>query len=143
MVVIPEQMKAEFLECAHDKGGHQGLEKTSDKLKMIAYWVGMQLAVTEYVNSCDRCQKAKLPLPTRAPLLNTPLVRSLEMLQVDVLEVPISSEGNSYLLVIEDSFSKWLEAYPMNYSITKSPQMNSRPHRVRKPPKYLKDYVHD
>ena len=112
-MVIPEQMKAEFLERAHDKGGHQGVEKTLDRLKMIAYWVGMQLAVTEYVNSCDRCQKAKLPLPTRAPLLNTPLGRPLQMLQVDVLEVPISSEGNRYLLVIEDSFSKWLEAYPM------------------------------
>ena len=69
---------------------------------MIAYWVGMQLAVTEYVNSCDRCQKAKLPLTTRAPLLNTPLGRPLQMLQVDVLEVPISSVGNRYLLVIED-----------------------------------------
>ena len=29
------------------------------------------------------------------------------------IEVPINSEGNRYLLVIEDSFSKWLEAYPM------------------------------
>ena len=112
-MVIPEQMKAEFLERAHDKGGHQGVEKTLDRLKMIAYWVGMQLAVTEYVNSCDRCQKAKLPLPTRAPLLNTPLGRPLQMLQVDVLEVPISSQGNRYLLVIEDSFSNWLEAYPI------------------------------
>ena len=85
-MVIPEQMKAEFLERAHDKGGNQGVEKIEND----SYWVGMQLAVTEYVNSCDRCQKAKLPLPTRAPLLNTPLGRTLQMLQVDVLEVPIS-----------------------------------------------------
>ena len=102
VVIIPEEMKAQFLERAHDKGGHQGVERTLDRLKMIAYWVGMQLSVTEYVNSCNRCHKAKLPLPTRAPLLNTPIGRPLQMLQVDVLEVPISSEGNRYLLVLED-----------------------------------------
>ena len=45
VVIIHEEMKAEFLERAHDKGGHQGVEKTLDRLKMIAYWVGMQLSV--------------------------------------------------------------------------------------------------
>ena len=84
VVVIPEKMKAEFLEPAHDNGGHQGVEMTLDRLKMIAYWVGMQLAVTEYVNSCDGYQEEKLPLTTRAALLNTPLGRLLQMLQVDV-----------------------------------------------------------
>ena len=66
----------------------------------------MAASVSKYVVSCDTCQKAKLPLPTRSPMLNTPLGRPLQMLQIDVLEVPRSSEGNRYLLVIEDSFSK-------------------------------------
>ena len=35
------------------------------------------------------------------------------MLAVDVLEVPMSSHGNRYLLVLQDYFTKWAEAIPM------------------------------
>ena len=79
----------------------------------MAYWVGMSTTVNEYVHSCDKCQKVKSSLPTQAPLLNTPCGRPLQMMQVDVLEILLSIEGNRYLLVVEDTFSKWLEAYPI------------------------------
>ena len=113
VIIVPDTMKEEFLEQAHDEAGHQGVERTLDRLKRMAYWVGMTTTVNEYVNSCDKCQKVKLSLPTQAPLLNTPCGRPLQMMQVDVLEVPLSLDGNKYLLVVEDTFSKWLEAYPM------------------------------
>ena len=32
---------------------------------------------------------------------------------MDVLEVPISTHGNRYLLVMQDYFTKWAEAFPM------------------------------
>jgi len=35
------------------------------------------------------------------------------MIAVDVLEVPISYQNNCYLLVIQDYFTKWVEAIPM------------------------------
>ena len=35
------------------------------------------------------------------------------MLAVDVLEVPMSGQGNRYLLVLQDYFTKWAEAIPM------------------------------
>ena len=57
--------------------------------------------------------KAKLPLPVKAPLVHAPIGRTLQLLQVDVLEVPMSFKGNRYILVVEDSFAKWLECYPM------------------------------
>ena len=70
--------------------------------------------VNDYVMSCETCQKAKLPLPVKAPLINTPIGRTMQLLQVDVLEVSMSLNGKCYLLVIEDSFTKWLECYPMS-----------------------------
>ena len=35
------------------------------------------------------------------------------MIAVDVLEVPISFNGNRYLLVVQDYFTKWADAFPM------------------------------
>ena len=35
------------------------------------------------------------------------------MLVVDVLEVPLSTNGNRYLLVVQDYFTKWAEAFPI------------------------------
>ena len=113
VTVIPDTMKMEILSQVHDEAGHQGMERTLSRLKLVGYWVNMASDVVNYVASCEVCQRAKLPLPTRAPLQNTPMGRTMQMFQVDVLEVPISSKGNRYLLVAEDAFSKWIECFPM------------------------------
>ena len=112
VTVIPDTMKREILSQVHDEAGHQGMERTLSRLKLVGYWVNMASDVVNYVASCEVCQKAKLPLPTRAPLQYTPIGRTMQLFQVDVLEVPLSSKGNRYL-VAEDAFSKWIECFPM------------------------------
>ena len=87
------------------------MDRTLDRLKSVGFWVEMNSDVESYVASCEVCQKAKILC--KAPLINTPASRVLQLLQVDVLEVPISVEGNRYLLVVEDAFSKWVECHPM------------------------------
>ena len=39
--------------------------------------------------------------------------KSWEMMAADVLKVPISSNNNRYLLVVQDYFIKWVEVVPM------------------------------
>ena len=102
-------MKKDMLIQAHEKGGHQGVDRTLNIIKLRGYWVGMNRDVELHVSYCEVCHKAKLPLPTKAPLVNTPVGRTMQLLQVDVLEVPISIKRNRYLLVVEDAFSKWIE----------------------------------
>lgn len=46
-------------------------------------------------------------------MINVPVGNPWEMVAVDVLEVPMTARGNRYLLVIQDYFTKWLEAIPM------------------------------
>ena len=62
---------------------------------------------------CTVCQQAKLPTPAKAPLMSLPVGSPWEMLAVDVLEVPVSTNGNRYLLVVQDYFTKWADAFPM------------------------------
>ena len=69
--------------------------------------------VYSHCTNCMVCQKAKPPLPPRAPLVNTPIGKPWQMLAIDILEVPVSSKNNRYLLVIMDYFTKWVEAVPL------------------------------
>ena len=69
--------------------------------------------VASYCLKCSKCQAAKLPLPTRAPLETVPIGRPWQMVAVDILEVPISYHRNRYLLVIQDYFTKWADAIPL------------------------------
>ena len=47
-----------------------------------------------------------------------------QMVAMDVLEVPVSSKGNHYLLVVQDYFTKWANPIPLRNqtaeTITKS-----------------------
>ena len=113
VIIAPKVMHRDLLYQAHDDAGHQGIERTLSHLKDLAYWVNMSSDVNGYVRSCVTCQKAKLSVPTKAPLINAPIGHTMQLLQVDDLEVPVSSKGNRYLLVVEDAFTKWLECYPM------------------------------
>ena len=69
--------------------------------------------VPRYCQQCVQCQPSKFTLPQRAPMTQTPIGRPWEMIAVDVLEVQVSSNNNRYLLVIQDYFTKWVEAVPM------------------------------
>ena len=115
LVVIPPSLQPDFMKTCHDcpSAGHLGYEKTLEWLRSKVYWIGMASDMAQYCDSCEICQRAKKTLPTPAPMVNTPVGKPWEMLAVDVLKVPPSEKGNTYLLVIQDYFTKWLEAIPM------------------------------
>ena len=115
VIVVPDKIKEDFLHKSHDipYAGHRGWEKTLERIKRIGYWVGMAADVQNYCKSCDRCMAAKQPLPQKTKLVITPVGYPWQRIAVDVLEVPLNSNGNKYLLVVQDYFTKWLEAHPM------------------------------
>ena len=67
-----------------------------------------------YCRQCHQCQQyTKLPLPSRAPLTSTPIGKPWQMVAVDILSVPMSVNGNKYLLVVQHYFTKWADAIPL------------------------------
>ena len=113
--LIPETLRKQALQSCHDvpSAGHQGAEKTLARLRQEVFWVNMARDVEEYCRNCVVCQRTKLLMPVRAPMQNVPIGRTWQMIAVDVLEVPLSSNSNRYLLVVQDYFTKWAEAIPM------------------------------
>ena len=46
-------------------------------------------------------------------MINMPIGKPWDMIAVDILQVPISSQNNKYLLVVQDYFTKWVEVIPL------------------------------
>ncbi|KAL5510662.1 hypothetical protein EMCRGX_G006248 [Ephydatia muelleri] len=73
--VMPTSLQEVALHSCHDivSAGHQGTEKTLDRLKRMTYWVGMAKAMELYCRSCNVCQQSKLPMPLAVPMTNVPI----------------------------------------------------------------------
>ena len=113
--ILPASLRKQALLQNHDapSAGHQGPDRTLERLRQEAYWVNMARDVEKYCRECTTCQQTKPPAPQRVPLTNTPIGRPWQMVAVDILEVPVSSRNNRYLLVVQDYFTKWADAIPL------------------------------
>ena len=113
--VIPKSLQQNVLHQCHDapNAAHIGPDKTIMKVRQLGYWVGMIHDITLYCNKCLTCQSSKPPAPQKAPLISIPIGKPWEMVAVDVIQVPTSSQNHRYILVIQDYFTKWAEAIPM------------------------------
>ena len=113
--VIPSVLHQQVLQKNHDipSSGHLGADKTLSRLQTEAYWAGMSVDVEKYCRECIVCQRCKLSMPQKAHMSSVPIGKPWEMVAVDVLQVPISYQNNHYLLVVQDYFTKWVEAIQM------------------------------
>ena len=113
--VFPTTMQQSAMYRCHNSpaAGHQGVDKTLNLLKSEAYWVNMAQDVEKYCRDCVTCQHSKLSLPSKAPLVSRPIGNPWQMVAVDILSVPVSTQGNKYLLVVQDYFTKWADAIPL------------------------------
>ena len=108
LIVVLQSLKKTFLAIAHNQSGHQGISHTLSSLLEIAYWVGMSSDVTRYCKYCATCQTTKALPNHPAPLWPVIASRPWELVAIDILiKVPMSAQGNQYILVMQDYFSKW------------------------------------
>uniref|UniRef100_A0A5S6Q6P2 RNA-directed DNA polymerase n=1 Tax=Trichuris muris TaxID=70415 RepID=A0A5S6Q6P2_TRIMR len=114
-MVIPHQMTGEVLHELHGGvlSGHLGERKTIGRVRERFYWPGYCRDVTEWVRRCSVCCARKSPVPKRiAPLQLSRVGRRWERVALDILgPLPCCPDGNRYILVIMDYFTKYAEAY--------------------------------
>lgn len=114
-LVVPELQKEEVMYGIHEGigGGHLGVEKSVAKLKERFYWPGHYTDVKKWCANCSSCLARKTAPPhPRAPLQPIRVTHPLEIVAVDIMgPFPVNENGNSYILVAEDYFTKWLEAW--------------------------------
>ena len=115
LLVVPQSFHEEILKLAHNNisGGHLGVHKTVSKVKMSFFWYRLRETVRHHIRFCDTCQKRKKPPKAiKAPVNHQAVGSPLDRVNIDMLgKFPESVDGNRYVLVVTDSFSRFVEAY--------------------------------
>jgi transposase InsO family protein len=110
---IPRTERQRLLYEYHDAAAHHGIIHVYDSLREKVWWPRMLSDVVNYVRKCSECQRSKsernayLPRPMSVP------AGPFTHIAIDhVGPFPTTNNGNKYILVIVDRFTKYAEAVP-------------------------------
>ena len=120
-ICAPLSLFLKIFELAHQDSlsGHSGKYKTLSSIKRIFYWPGLYKWVSHLIANCLDCQKNK---QKRKELNETPLEKWTETVPFPFHTVNIDhkgpinppSNGNKHCLVVIDSFSRYIQVYPVS-----------------------------
>ena len=109
--VIKKPDQEEIIRMIHDQA-HSGKRRTLSEIKELYWWPGMMNHVTEYIESCDSCQRDSRPRH-KYPLQPIPVSAPWEIVGIDHVGPLEKSKGKyEYLIVAQDYLTKWPIAEP-------------------------------
>jgi hypothetical protein len=114
--VLPHT-RLKILHDCHDSrvSGHLGVKKTVARISQYYYWPGLRSSVSEYIRTCDICQRTKssnqAPYGLLQPLL-IPEERWQSVSMYFITPLLQTKHGNSGILVVVDRISKMMHAIP-------------------------------
>ena len=117
--VIPEQLRSTILHTCHDhaSSGHFGIDRTWTRLSSTYFWPNARDDVTNWVKSCPNCLSFNPPPHgySKAPLQPIESSERFQLVCYDLAGpfIPASDNGYTYVLILVDHFTKWLEVIPL------------------------------
>lgn len=119
-IVAPQILRDSIMEKLHNArtAGHLGRDKTKEAVMRRFYWPGLATDVKRWCLECDSCARRK-PGPGfgKAPLCSTlqQVRQPLDRIAIDIVGgLATTRNGNRYIMVVADYFSKWTEAYAIH-----------------------------
>ena len=115
--IVPKAMQKDILQSMHDSlmSAHLGVHKTAAKIKQVFYWFRLKESVRDYIRNCASCGARKRPVKSpKAPLATYNVGAPMDRVATDIVgPFPVTERNNRYILVVQDQFSKWAEAYAL------------------------------
>ena len=116
-LVVPRSKVEQVLQVMHDSpltGAHMGVERTMGKTIQSFWWPRMYTDVKKYVEACEKCQRTKPGKRKKAVIGGHPMgAAPFDLIACDLLSMPESTDGNKYILMIADYFTRFLIAVPV------------------------------
>lgn len=112
-LVAPLGLQGQIFQQLHSvrTGGHHGVRKTLKKIRSRFFWPRFKADVQRWCQRCITCQRVKAGPGHRALLQQSPVRHRLDRVALDILgELPETREGNKYIVVISDYYTKWTHA---------------------------------
>lgn len=106
-VVVPKKLIPYVLEGSET--AHFAFFKNFRSIREKYYWKNMYRDIKNFSNSCKQCIERKGFKITKSPIqnFNTPS-QPMELISLDVLgPLPMSEQGNKYILTVIDHFTKY------------------------------------
>ncbi|KAK9887659.1 hypothetical protein WA026_023780 [Henosepilachna vigintioctopunctata] len=124
-IVVPTSNRSEILQKYHDEptAGHLGVSKTLARISLLYYWPKMRESVLFYVRNCKICASCKSDnLPAAGRIGNYRNINfPFQLISADLLgPYPRSKNGNQYLLVVTDWFTKFVLVHPLYRATSKA-----------------------
>ncbi len=115
-LVIPSALVGPVLQLLHDtpQAGHPGRDKTLAAARAKYYWPTMRVDIEKHIAKCISCAQTKGTTKT-APILEYPLPDGpFDVIGIDLLQLPRSLQGSTYVLVCVDHFSRFVVLAPLH-----------------------------
>ena len=113
-LVAPQSLVFEIIALAHSTpiSGHGGIDRTMNRILNDYWWPTMAHDVAHFLARCPECQATSDPKGDKNKIPLHPWEQALrpnDRVHCDLVG-PMRSEGpNSYIIVLTDAFSKWVE----------------------------------
>jgi hypothetical protein len=123
---LPEPVLKLLQQCHNAQVGHGGVDRTLQLLQqlssksdaeaepIIRNWTTIRADTKKFVKQCPICQKVKdYQLAQFTPKFTTSTYGLFDNISMDSIYMPESTRGNKYILTIIDSFSRYIDVYPI------------------------------
>ena len=117
---LPADLQDRVIKRAHEEGGHMASLSTTERIRTRFYFPSMRREVEAFIQACEPCQMAKRKGKDQRGLLYAPREGyPFQRISIDFVgPLQKSKRGNEYILTVRDTFTRWLEAFPLRSANT-------------------------
>lgn len=115
VIYLPTELREELIKQIHLEMGHQGAFKMIKYIRDRFFWKGLTRQVRRWVKTCSTCQLTKSNNTNSVGPCRSIVTSDIgEIVMVDLYgPLPTGKFGMNYILVIQDSFSKFIKLYDL------------------------------